>query len=53
MSTTPLKPQPSPLPPSLVPDWRLTAELAAKEMDSAKLARLIEQLCRELDEAKR
>jgi hypothetical protein len=30
--------------------WRGTAELASKEMDSKKLAVLVDQLCKELDQ---
>jgi hypothetical protein len=45
------QPQPS-LQPSLLPDWRLTAEKVQHEMDSAKLIKLVDQLLRELEEAR-
>ena len=38
--------------PKPTPPWTLTAEKITKEMDSTKLAALVEQLCRELDAAK-
>jgi hypothetical protein len=37
--------------PKPTPPWTLTAEKITKEMDSTKLAALVEQLCRELDAA--
>jgi hypothetical protein len=33
----------------LPPAWMLTAKLVEQERDSGKLAKLVEQLCRELD----
>ena len=33
--------------------WRSIAEQASKEMDSAKLSLLVEQLCAAMDERKR
>jgi hypothetical protein len=52
MQTISAQPQPSPSVPSLVPQWRLTAELVIHEHDSGKLAELVARLCRELDAAR-
>ena len=47
-----LLPTPTPTPKPLSP-WQLTAERVSRETDSARLADLINQLCRERDEAGR
>jgi hypothetical protein len=38
---------------TITPAWMATAKLVEQEQDSAKLAKLVEQLCRELDAARR
>ena len=53
MQTISAQPQPSPSVPSLVPQWRLTAELVIHERDSGKLAELVARLCQELDDQHR